>query len=98
MGKRPFRANYSQMVPTPSGAGWPGHLAFPEDGNRAKVGGGVNRARSLVRLCIGSRLPRAAVSFTIIYDIAVDLFSPYGARGGAASHSRARRWVTFIWC
>ena len=25
------------------------------------------------------------MSFTSIYDIAVDLFSPYGARGGAAA-------------
>ena len=30
------------------------------------------------------------MSFTIRYDIAVDLFSPYGARGGAASHARTR--------
>ena len=56
MGKRPFRANYSQMVPTPSGAGWPGHLAFPEDGNRAKVGSGViepglSSASALARDC-----------------------------------------------
>ena len=86
MGKRPFRANYSQMVPTPSGAGWPGHLAFPEDGKPSKGWRRGHRARSLVRLCIGSRLPRATVSFTIIYDIAVDLFSPYGARGGALGY------------
>ena len=96
MGKRPFRANYSQMVPTPSGAGWPGHLAFPEDGKPSKGWRRGHRARSLVRLCIGSRLPRATVSFTSIYDIAVDLFSPYGARGGAASHARARRWAS-VW-
>ena len=96
MGKRPFRANYSQMVPTPSGAGWPGHLAFPEDGKPSKGWRRGHRARSLVRLCIGSRLPRAAVSFTSIYDIAVDLFSHYGARGGAASHARARRWAS-VW-
>lgn len=56
MGKRPFRANYSQMVPTPSGAGWPGHLVFPEDGNRAKVGSGViepglSSASALARDC-----------------------------------------------
>ena len=94
MGKRPFRANYSQMVPTPSGAGWPGHLAFPEDGKPSKGWRRDLGARSLPRLCIGSRLPRAAVSFTIIYDIAVDLFSPYGARGCAASHARARRWAS----
>ena len=89
MGKRPFRANYSQMVPAPSGAGWPCHLAFPEDGKPSKGWRRGRRARSLVRLCIGSRLPRATASFTIIYDIAADLFSPYGSGGCAASHARA---------
>ena len=49
MGKRPFRANYSQMVPTPSGAGWPGHLAFPEDGKPSKGWRRDLGARSLPR-------------------------------------------------
>ena len=96
MGKRPFRANYSQMVPALFRGWLAGPPCVPRGWEPSKGWRRSHRARSLVRLCIGSRLPRATVSFTIIYDIAVDLFSPYGARGGAASHARARRWAS-VW-
>ena len=67
MGKRPFRANYSQMVP----ALFRGWLAGPPYvprgfGNRAKVGGGVAEPGLYPALSIASRLPRAAVTTLLV--------------------------------
>ena len=74
MGKRPFRANYSQMVPALFRGWLAGPPCVPRGWEPSKGWQRSHRARSLVRLCIGSRLPRATVSFTSRYDIVVNLF------------------------